>query len=322
MRILVWRNGDLQIFLSTSHSLFSAAFCPSVNVLPVTSESPKTTTSHTHSTRTSFKAPTLTLPVPSTETESQAFEQVLPKETCTKQVPDVLELCVGGTHRYTTLLVTMTQAKAGDLAEMFLGKVPLHVMTDGSFFLDTDGESFQLIIEYLRDGRLPDMDVDSSKGTCEELLLKSFQTARKYGLHEYLHDLDQYVPIQRFKDLEANKAFVEFYVKQILWALNKTDLERNGKFAILLKSTNSTVISAACCKHVCQFSPHDTVVHLTRDFSLRILILLCQRLRCLGYNVTTNEESCVFRCSTHEEGDDARKECTSRRHLLTWFCRI
>ncbi|XP_052217840.1 uncharacterized protein LOC127835445 isoform X2 [Dreissena polymorpha] len=249
--------------------------------------------------------------------------QVTVKETYAKK-PDVLELFVGGTHRYTTLLSTMTQAKAGFLADIFFGKgnVPLHVLKDGSFFLDTDGESFKLIIEYLRDGRLPDMDVASTKGTsrCVELLLKSFQTARKYGLHEYLHDLDQYVHIQRFKELEANKNIVEFYAKQILWALNKTDLEQNGKFAILLKSTKTTVISAACCKHVCQFAPVDTVVYLTRDFSLRILSLLCQRLRCLGYNVSTNEESCVFRCSTHEEGDAGRKECTSRRHLLTWFC--
>ncbi|XP_052217844.1 uncharacterized protein LOC127835446 isoform X2 [Dreissena polymorpha] len=252
--------------------------------------------------------------------------QVTVKETCAREGPDVLDLFVGGTHKYTTLLTTMIQAKAGFLADIFLGKgnTPLHVLKDGSFFLDTDGESFKLIIEYLRDGRLPDMGIHSTKGTTrrEELLLKSFQTARKYGLHEYLHDIDQYAPIQRFKELESNTVIVEFYAKQILWALNTNDLERNGKFAIMLKSTNSTAISAVCCEHDCKFAPVDTVVHLTRDLSLQILSLLCQRLRCLGYNVTTNEESCVFRCSTHEEGDADRKECTSRRHLLTWFCRI
>ncbi|KAH3811847.1 hypothetical protein DPMN_140263 [Dreissena polymorpha] len=217
----------------------------------------------------------------------------------------------------------MTQAKAGVLADIFLGKrnVPLHVLKDGSFLLDTDGESFKLIIEYLHDGRLPDMDVDSTEGSskCEELLLKSFQTARKYGLHKYLHDLDQYVPIQRFKELEANKAIVEHYAREILLALNKTDLEQNGKFAILLRPT---LISSECCAHFCRFASVDTGVHLTRYCSLRNLSLLCQRLRCIGYSVAETQASCVFRCSTHKEGDTARKNCTSRGHVLTICCKI
>ena len=72
-------------------------------------------------------------------------------------IPDVVELNVGGTY-YVTSLTTLLNDPHSLLADMFSGKQKLPTDSRGRFFIDRDGIMFKFILDYLRTGNvvLPD----------------------------------------------------------------------------------------------------------------------------------------------------------------------
>lgn len=67
---------------------------------------------------------------------------------------NIIDLDIGGTHKITTTRSTLCSVKDSTLAAMFSGrhKLSLH---NGRIFLDRDGETFCLVIQFLRNGKVP-----------------------------------------------------------------------------------------------------------------------------------------------------------------------
>ena len=73
-----------------------------------------------------------------------------------KQLPPfspTVKLNVGGQH-FTTSLRTLKKDPNSMLAAMFSGKFEMRPSEDGAFFIDRDGTHFQVILNYLRIGKL------------------------------------------------------------------------------------------------------------------------------------------------------------------------
>jgi len=60
-----------------------------------------------------------------------------------------------GDHAFTTSRETLCMRKGSMLEAMFSGRHSIKPEEDGSIFIDRDGEHFKLILNYLRDGKLP-----------------------------------------------------------------------------------------------------------------------------------------------------------------------
>lgn len=69
----------------------------------------------------------------------------------------IIDLDIGGTHKITTTRSTLSNARDSTLAAMFSGRHKLS-MHNGRVFIDRDGETFCLVIQYLRNGKLPLFD--------------------------------------------------------------------------------------------------------------------------------------------------------------------
>jgi len=94
--------------------------------------------------------------------------------------PKVIKLNVGG-KKYETTYETLC-SKQSMLSSMFSGRFQLLPDEDGFYFIDRDGKNFRYILNYLRDGIIPNIE---SKSLIEELFLE----ARYYqleGLIKYL----------------------------------------------------------------------------------------------------------------------------------------
>lgn len=89
-----------------------------------------------------------------------------------------IKLDVGG-KIYATSLTTLTSDPDSMLAAMFSGRFPLKKDDDGCYFLDRDGTYFGYILEWLRDGTLPNIDNDNNTLDLRERLIRE---AEYYGL--------------------------------------------------------------------------------------------------------------------------------------------
>lgn len=74
---------------------------------------------------------------------------------------DILELDIGGMQKVTTTRSTLTKYPSSALAAMFSGrhKLPYH---NGKIFIDRDGTNFLLMLQYLRNGKIPSF-IDNSQ---------------------------------------------------------------------------------------------------------------------------------------------------------------
>ena len=68
---------------------------------------------------------------------------------------EIIKLNVGG-KMYETRRQTLLADQGSLLANMPSGEYPNSLQSDGSYFIDRDGTHFHLILDYLRNGVLPD----------------------------------------------------------------------------------------------------------------------------------------------------------------------
>lgn len=61
---------------------------------------------------------------------------------------------IGGTHKITTTRTTLCMAKDSTLAAMFSGRHKLSIHNN-RVFIDRDGDTFCLIVNFLRNGKIP-----------------------------------------------------------------------------------------------------------------------------------------------------------------------
>ncbi|RUS21645.1 hypothetical protein BC937DRAFT_91991 [Endogone sp. FLAS-F59071] len=94
----------------------------------------------------------------------------------TKFQKEKVKLNVGG-YLFETSITTLTRDRQSMLAAMFSGRHALIAEADGSYFIDRDGTHFRLILNYLRDLRIPSSVTDDQK-ICDELI----QEARFYQI--------------------------------------------------------------------------------------------------------------------------------------------
>ena len=62
---------------------------------------------------------------------------------------NIFDLDIGGTHKITTTKSTLCSAPDSTLAAMFSGRHKLN-RHNGRVFIDRDGETFMMVINYLR----------------------------------------------------------------------------------------------------------------------------------------------------------------------------
>lgn len=75
---------------------------------------------------------------------------------------EIVKLNIGGTVEVQVAIRTLTADEHSRLAKLFSQGHRRHVLEDGSVFIDRDGETFLLVIQYLRDGKrtLPEFRSD------------------------------------------------------------------------------------------------------------------------------------------------------------------
>ena len=67
---------------------------------------------------------------------------------------EIIELCVGGTHKYTTTKSTLCKLKESKLYSLFNNQHNLKTHK-GRIFIDRDGKAFGMILSYLRNNKIP-----------------------------------------------------------------------------------------------------------------------------------------------------------------------
>ena len=75
---------------------------------------------------------------------------------------EIIDLDIGGTELVTTTKATLTQYPESVLAAMFSGRyeLPIH---NGRVFIDRNGKGFSLLLQYLRNKKIPYFDNDIDK---------------------------------------------------------------------------------------------------------------------------------------------------------------
>jgi hypothetical protein len=82
---------------------------------------------------------------------------------------NIVELDIGGTHKLTTTRSTLCTVPDSALATMFSGRHQL-TLHNGRVFIDRDGKTFKMILNYLRSMKLPLFDHKSIEAAFYEEL--------------------------------------------------------------------------------------------------------------------------------------------------------
>lgn len=96
----------------------------------------------------------------------------------------MVELNVGGSF-FTTSLLTLTKCEGSMLHTMFSGHFKTVTDKHGRYFIDSDGNTFQFILNYLRFGVLPPPDSVESV----------YRDALYFGIQELIGKLERYPAI-------------------------------------------------------------------------------------------------------------------------------
>lgn len=124
-----------------------------------------------------------------------------------KKVGSRIVLDVGGT-KFTTTMTTLVALEPNSvLAKMFNSSFSTEPEADGSYFIDRSGASFGLILNWLRDGKIPDLDLRPE----DELLIE----AEFYGLEK----LTKFIQTRRQEKL----------TEKLVEAKEREAKEREGK---------------------------------------------------------------------------------------------
>ncbi|XP_052784983.1 BTB/POZ domain-containing protein KCTD12-like isoform X1 [Mya arenaria] len=110
-----------------------------------------------------------------------------------EEFPGVIELNVGGTHTFTTHLSTLTKHKDSRLADMFTGRADVHKDKDGRYFLDVDGSTFAVILDYMKYGFTPDQNPNQDFKTDE--IMRLYASTLSLGLKDLSKHLENHFPL-------------------------------------------------------------------------------------------------------------------------------
>lgn len=128
------------------------------------------------------------------------LDHVLQPSSINSQLPDVVELNVGGVA-HATLLSTLRADPASMLAAMFSGKHPLATDRRGHIFIDRDGSTFVHILNWLRGKTVP----SSLEEREREILIGE---AKYFGLKEMVGALESEAQ-QQALELSFSRSFYD-----------------------------------------------------------------------------------------------------------------
>lgn len=273
--------------------------------------------------------------------------------TITFQFPGVIELNVGGTHNFTTLLSTLVKEEGSILAQMFTGQLPVYKDKNDRYFLDGDGSTFQVILDYLKYGTMPlcnpvnNFSFGGGFGAGFQRTFNSadssliFKNATKFGLKRLAEHVEQSSNNVYHNKLEEFRSSLPGYddcLSQIIDAIPPEDLLLKSHLAMRIRKHEfNSSIDARCCEHTCQqsynpthqwgVSGHSIAVDVTVDVSFEVdsafLALLCYDLLQRGFNVHGRETHCDFSCNKEQPygGFVTRGQtfcCRQKLHILNF----
>ena len=97
-----------------------------------------------------------------------------------------VKINVGG-RMFTTSLKTLRRESESVLALMFSGNFDLKKEDDGLFFIDRDGTSFHHILNYLRDGKIPEVVIEDHESEMQREADFYGLSGLKEQIHNYNH---------------------------------------------------------------------------------------------------------------------------------------
>ena len=164
--------------------------------------------------------------------------------------PAVVPVNVGG-HRFMTRLSTLTKYQDCMLAAMFSGRHKMDQDSEGYYFIDTDGTNFCHILEFLRHGTLPPLDVS----------VQVYKDATYFNIGELISALQLTPLVARMIVKESHRAlypnYTKFKEKVIQIAIENSALE--GQAEIIIHASckryfniyrNFTTFNESFCNYV------------------------------------------------------------------------
>lgn len=144
--------------------------------------------------------------------------------------PPVIPLNVGGI-KYITRLSTLRKYEDSMLAAMFSGRHIVDKDEYGNYFLDSNGQVFANILDFLRNGTIPP----------NEVAVSVFKDANYFGLHELVEQLQFKPDIAAMHVKEAHRQLFPNYfaVKQniVKIAMDHAITSRTGEIIINMFKT-------------------------------------------------------------------------------------
>ncbi|XP_077403325.1 BTB/POZ domain-containing protein KCTD7 [Vanacampus margaritifer] len=142
-----------------------------------------------------------------------------------QEFPEVISLNVGGSH-FTTRLSTLRRYDDTMLAAMFSGRHHIPRDSDGRFFIDRDGTYFGDILNFLREGELPQ----------HERVRAVHREAQYYSIAPLLERLEDTQPLTGEKVRQAFLDLLPYYrdnLERIVEIAKLRAMQRKARFAKL-----------------------------------------------------------------------------------------
>ncbi|KPP75306.1 BTB/POZ domain-containing protein KCTD7-like [Scleropages formosus] len=142
-----------------------------------------------------------------------------------QEFPEVIPLNVGGTY-FTTRLSTLRRFEDTMLAAMFSGRHHIPRDAEGRFFIDRDGAYFGDILNFLREGELPQ----------RERVRAVHKEAQYYAIGPLLDSLEDTQPLTGEKVRQAFLDLLPYYkenLERIVEIAKLRAMQRKARFAKL-----------------------------------------------------------------------------------------
>ncbi|XP_048838453.1 BTB/POZ domain-containing protein KCTD7 [Brienomyrus brachyistius] len=142
-----------------------------------------------------------------------------------QEFPEVIPLNVGGTY-FTTRLSTLRRYEDTMLAAMFSGRHHIPRDAEGRFFIDRDGAYFGDILNFLREGELPQRD----------RVRAVHKEAQYYAIGPLLDSLEDSQPLTGEKVRQAFLDLLPYYkenLEQIVEIAKVRAMQKKARFAKL-----------------------------------------------------------------------------------------
>ncbi|XP_026888550.2 BTB/POZ domain-containing protein KCTD7 [Electrophorus electricus] len=163
--------------------------------------------------------------VPAVSTPNRTIGKSLHTFNASQEFPEVISLNVGGTL-FTTRLSTLRRYEDTMLAAMFSGRHHVPRDAEGRYFIDRDGTYFGDILNFLREGQLPQRD----------RVRAVHKEAQFYAIGPLLESLEDTQPLTGEKVRQAFLDLLPYYkenLERIVEIAKLRAMQRKARFAKL-----------------------------------------------------------------------------------------